>query len=358
MNRRFALLLLAAGIAVLPVACNNGNIYWTLENEETVDDFSLPNVTVFDVAKIGTTYYAAAGALWHAAETATEWDVEAKIAPPLTGDLCTALAAFGGQLNGGFINGSGNLGLYRSSTLSFSGQAPVGTALDVLGAQIPLLKVENGSLVAVTARLSGEDFEYKLFTSGDGTTFSPLSITRAVGEELKPIYDVIWAGAPFNTWFVTEGTKLYTGAGPLTLATMTGITAGEVLTGLFHVGTNVYVASKSGAVYYSPNGSSWTRIAAPTVSGDHPPLTRFAGPVGTDNILLVGSEGYGYYRLPTSPAMGVLTRFPTTTSPLYTSSVWKFFFDDPMDRIFACTLMGGLWRGVVDVDGTISWDQM
>jgi hypothetical protein len=361
MNRRFVLLLLAAGIAVLPVACNNGNIYWTLENEETVADFSLPNVTVFDVAKIGTTYYAAAGALWHAAETATEWDVEAKIAPPHTGDLCTALAAFGGELNGGFIDSSGNLGLYRSSTLSFSGQAPVGTALDVLGAQIPLLKVENGSLVAVTARLSGEDFEYKLFRSGDGTTFLPLSITRAAGEELKPINDVIWSTSVVpDAWFATEGTKLYTdgGTGTLALATMTGITAGEVLTGLFDDGTNVYVASKSGAVYYSPDGSSWTRIAAPTVSGDHPPLTHFAGPVGTDNILLVGSEGYGYYRLPTSPAIGALTRFPTTTSPLYTSSVSKFFLDGPLDRIFACTLMGGLWRGVVDVDGTIAWDQM
>jgi hypothetical protein len=260
------------------------------------------------------------------------------------------MANYLGELNGGFINGSGNLGLYRSSAQSFSGQTPVGTALDVLGAQIPLLKVENGLLVAVTARLSGADFEYKLFTSGDGTTFSPLSITRAAGEELKPINDVIHAGAPFNTWFATEGTNLYTGAGPLTLASMTGITAGEVLTGLFDDGTNVYVASKSGAVYYSPDGGSWTRIAAPTVSGDHPPLTRFAGPFAdTEVSLLVGSDGYGYFRLPTSPTVGALSRYATTTSPLYTSSVWKFFLDDPMDRIFACTLMGGLWRGAVSL---------
>ena len=108
-----------------------------------------------------------------------------------------------------------------------------------------------------------------------------------------------------------------------------------------------------------PATASWSRfprIAAPTVSGDHPPLTRFAGPVGTDDIILVGSERYGYYRLPTSPAVGELTRFPTTTSPLYTTSVWKFFLDGPMDRIFACTLMGGLWRGAVDTDGTIDWN--
>ena len=95
MNRRIALLLLAAAVAVLPIACSNGNIYWTLENEEKVDDLSLPNeITVFDVAKIGTTYYAAAGRIWHVADTATEWNAGATVAPPHPGDLCTALAAF------------------------------------------------------------------------------------------------------------------------------------------------------------------------------------------------------------------------------------------------------------------------
>ena len=356
MNRRFALLLLAAWAAFLSVACTNGNIYWTLENEEKVDDLSLPNeITVFDVAKIGSTYYAAAGRIWHVADTAGEWNAGATVAPPHAGDLCTALVAFGPELYGGFVNSSGSLGLFATSSLAFSA-APVADAA-VLGAQVALLKIENGEIAVVTARQSGPDFAYTVVT-GDGSSFAELPFLglRVLADTLVPIDDVIYSSS-LGAWFVTEGTTLRTDSGTVT---MNGITSGETLTGLFDDGFTVYLASEAGAVYWWDAAAiptpKWQRVAAPTVSGDHPPLTRFAGPVGTDDILLVGSEGYGYYRLPTNPAVGVLTRFPTTTSPLYTSSVWKFFLDDPMNRIFACTLMGGLWRGAVDTDGTIDWN--
>jgi hypothetical protein len=370
MNLRVPHLLLAAGIVILCTSCKEGNIYYTLENEVKVEDLSLPNdITVFDVAKIGSSYYAAAGKIWAADDSTVTWNTDVPVAPPDAGDICTALMGFSGELDGGFINASGNLGLYRSSSFSFSGQ----TALpDVAGAQIALLKVvDDGTprLVVVTAKQpsAGEDNQFGIVMSSDGTNFSPFtfnSLDRSADEAKKQIWDVVYAGGTINAWFATEGTKLYTkvgaGTGEFILATTTGITAGEVLTGLFDDGTNVYVASNSGAVYYSPDGANWTRIEAPAISGTYPPLTRFAGPIDA-GIVLVGSIGYGYYLLKTADLAGPnpLTRYPTTTNDLYTAAVLKFYYDSGKSRVFACTAKGGLWRGAVLGDGlgTINWNQ-
>jgi hypothetical protein len=375
MNLRSAHLLLAAGIAILFTACKEGNIYSTLENEVKVDDLSLPNdITLFDVTKIGTSYYAAAGKIWTVSDSATEWDVTALIAPPSPGDIGTALVAspFGtNTLYGGFINGSGNLGLYESTAApSFSGRNA--EPLPVAGAQVALLKAVNDGanrLVVVTAHQpsAGSDFAYGMVyaASAGSYTVATFDATRPAGDEKKSINDVVYAGVPINAWFATEGTKLYTKTGPgfagdFTLAGMTGITAGEELTGLFWDGTtHVYLASRAGAVYHSTDGTNWTRILAPAISGTYPPLTHFAGPVDA-GIVLVGSDGYGYYLLDTADLSGTdpLTRYPTTTSDLYTAAVQKMYFDVGKLRVFACTSMGGLWRGAVlgDGSGSIDWN--
>jgi hypothetical protein len=378
MKLRVVHLLLAACVAVLFAACKEGNIYYTLENEVKVEDLSLPNdITLFDVTKIGGaggSYFAAAGKIWTVADSAAEWDVNALVAPPNPGNICTALVAspFGtSTLYGGFISTSGGLGLYESTAApSFHGQ-PAET-LPVAGSQIALLKAVNDGasrLIVVTAAQpsAGANFVYGIVYAAAAGSYAAATfdVTRPDGDEKKPIYDVIYAGGTFSAWFATEGTKLYTNSGSgfggdFTVADMTGMTAGETLTGLFYddVDDTVYVASKSGVVYYSVAGAAWIPIAAPAISGTHPPLTRFEMlHVTTERILLVGSDGYGYYRLPTNP-IGSLTRFPTTTSDLYSASVMKFFYDAdlPTKHVFACTAMGGLWRGAVAADGTIDWN--
>jgi hypothetical protein len=360
---RLPALALAAALAA---ACtpNGGSIYFTLENEVKVDDFSLPNaVTVFDVVRLGTNFYAAAGTIWRADVGADSFQVDDVLAPPGGAgatQLCTALAAFGGNLYGGFVAPSGNLGLYKAAVADFATlPLAVADAL-VAGAQVALLKVQNDGvdkLVVVTAREASGGFEYSLATSDDGTNYTalPFDGTRPAGDEQQPIRDVIRStvAAP-DAWFVTEGTKLYTdgGTGTLTLASMTGITAGEELTGLYDDGANIYVASRAGAIYRSTTGASWTRIEVPTVSGAHPPLTRFGGVLGGTH-LLVGSDGYGYYRLET--ATDTLTRYATTTSTLYTASVRSLVVDG--STVFALTGGRGLWRGEVSGNDVTDWQQ-
>ncbi|MCX7030308.1 MAG: hypothetical protein NTU62_09335, partial [Spirochaetes bacterium] len=310
--------------------------------------------------------------IWEGDDATVAWNTDVPVAPPSPGDICSALVAspFGTKdtLFGGFINGSGNLGLYESTAApSFSGQPAVPDPI-IAGAQIALLKTVNDGandwLVVVTARhLPGENFTFGIaaFNNLAWGTFD--TSVRVSPEDETPFNDVIWS-TNFSRWYATGGTKLYTKAGTglagaFIDATPTNATTGEKFTGLFESGTRVYLSSRAGAVFYTSDGTSWTRIEAPAISGTNPPLTRFAGPVGT-GILLVGSDGYGYYRLDTANLTGTdpFTRYPTTTSDLYTASVQKIYFDasSTPKRIFACTSMGGLWRGeenLVDPDDTL-----
>ncbi len=383
MNCRVVCLLLAVGIAILCTGCNDGNIYYTLQMEEEIEDLSMPDdVTVFDVTKIGSTYYAAAGKIWEADDATVTWDTEHRIAAPHAADLCTALVAspFGtnNTLFGGFISPSGNLGLYESTSApSFDGQTAVADP-DVAGAQIALLTSVDtsgdGSADAIAAACAkrptgGDVYQFSIVTSSDGNNFDVLlfDTTRSSGEEERQINDLIYSYR-LSAWFVTEGAKLYSGplAGPLSLVTTleSKVTDGEVLYGLFDDGTNIYVSSWDDteeaecAIYYSSDAVTWKRIVVPQDDdGTYPPLTRFAGPIGTDaDILLVGSDGYGYYALDTGATTPTLTRYATTTSDLYYAAVLKLFLDSANSRVFAMTTLGGMWRGAID-GNDIDWNQ-
>ncbi len=300
MNRRAVRLLIAAAAAILSASCTpgGGSIYWTLENEVKVSDSSLPNdVTFFDVTKIVSTgtYYAAAGKIWTVSDSAAAWDVDATLPGPHPDDLCNALVAspFGTTtLYGSFINSTGSLGLYASTTApSFAGVA-VPEALPVAGAQIALLKVVDDAAEPPRRGDGPSAFRRRRFRLRDrlfrGRRVRYCGDLRhdrgRRGDEKKPICDVVYADGTISAWFATEGTKLYTNASRDSprfhrSPAMTGMTAGEVLTGLFWDGTTrLYVASRAGAVYHSTDGASWTRIEAPTISGAHPPLTRFVDP--------------------------------------------------------------------------------
>lgn len=385
MKLRRVLLVLAALVVVAFAACTNGNIYATLEREEEILNLSLEDkATFFDVAKITTSdrYFAAAGRIWwvdvadlNEPPDDNEWNKDQTVSGPTGDAMCTALVTspFGSKdrLFGGFITPEGNLGLYESDNAAVPSFA-ASTKVAALGdAQIALLTTANDGgtdwLVAVTTRHDpGEAFTYSIW-GFDGSTWSEFDTTiRVSPEDQKPFNDIIWSQR-FGRWLATGGTKLYMqtgapGVDSLGEAFMTGITAGEVLTGLAEDATNVYVASKSGAVYYSPSyGSTWQRIAAPEISGVHPPLTRFAGPVDT-NFLLLGSEGYGYYLLNTSDLSGsapLVRCAQAATDNLYYATVLKLFHDGAENRVFACTSMSGLWRGKLQMDGSgaMTWNQ-
>ncbi len=393
MKRRIPRLLTAALVAALAAACSpgGGSIYYTIETEPIAADSSLPNaITVFDVAKMNTTYFVGAGKIWTgtasgAGTTADPrkitWDVTEPlpVQPPTATAICTGLVVSpfdGTKLYGSFYDDAGSAGLYLSTAApTFEGIDP--EPLPVAGSQVALLKAVNDGgdrLVAVTtwqAMVGTElSFVFGIVYSASAGSYvaATFDATRAAGEEKKPINDVIYAGGSINAWFATEGSTLYTNpgagfAGNFTKVNVAGIAAGEVLAGLFFDGTTLYVASSTGKVYYSTNGTSWLDTPAPDISGVHPPLLRFGGPIGT-GILLVGSDGYGYYLLDTKILASTdplpLSRCTTTTIDLHTDTVRSFFLDwlDPVEPFgFALTSMGGLWRGKISGGDITGWGQ-
>jgi hypothetical protein len=388
MKRRIPYLSALAFIAVLAAACTpgGGSIYYTIETEPIVTDSTLPNaITVSDVAKMGPTYYVGAGKIWTGTATGAgttsdpriiTWDIEEPlpVRPPSNTALCTGLVVspFGGgtTLYGAFYDDAsgGATGLYESTTVpSFAGQGA--ETLPAAGSQVALLKVENDGadrLIAVTTRqpTMGAAFVFDIAYAASAGSYvaATFDATRVADEEKKPINDVIYAAGAINAWFATEGSTLYTNAGPgfagdFTKAGMTGIGADEVLTGLFFDGTRLYLASRAGKIYHSTNGTSWTAIPAPQISGVHPPLLRFAGPIGA-GVLLVGSDGYGYYLLDTIDLVtDPLTRCTTTTIDLHTDTVRSFVLDPVEGFGFALTSMGGLWRGTVSGGDITGWGQ-
>jgi hypothetical protein len=250
----------------------------------------------------------------------------------------------------------------------------------VAGAQIALLKTADDGvddwIVAVAAKLNtGTDkYNFSIVRSSNGSIFTelPFDASRPSGDEEKSINDVMYSSTA-TAWLATEGGHLYSDGGTGTLTRLAAIdaklTAGEVLYGLFEYGGVIFVSSWDAtkeaecAVYYSTNiGVSWERIAVPRAdNGVYPPLTRFAGPLGTTDLLIVGADGYGYFVLDTNNLTGTspypLTRFETTTSELYPAAVRKLYLDTTKNRLFACTALRGLWRGAVAGDGSIEWNQ-
>jgi hypothetical protein len=365
MKRRIHRPFIVILIAVLAAACTpgGGSIYFTLENEVKVEDGSLPNaITVFDVAKVGTRYYAAAGKIWSALVSAPSFQVADTVDPPDSTDnqLCTALAAYSGELFGGFINQSGNLGLFSSTSLAFT-PSPISDS-SVSGADIALLKVQTegtDKLVIVTARppSPGDNMQFGVVVY-DGVSYTPLPfVGRSTAEAEQPINDVIYSPT-LGCWMVTEGTKLYSDASTAgTLEPVTGTTGlptDEKFVGLFDAGSRIYLAAASGSVYHSTDGLTWAGITATEPVDTPPPLTRFAGPFGTKNTLIVGSDGYGYYLLATNP-LGALVRFGDSTIDLHGASVQKVVIDGT--TVFALTSMGGLWRGSISGDAVVGWKQ-
>lgn len=348
-----AIVAAAASLASCPAS-----IYYTLENEVETPDSTLNNlISILGMTKSGSDYYAAAGPVWRGvAGTGTvTWDTAAPLTPPVAGAMCNSLVTFGvtGDLYGGFITQSGNLGLYKAAGLSpsdFSVQVP---HLLVKDKQVILLDVlkSGGDLVVCTGTpVSGPDpFQYDLVISTDGVAFASLLLPAVI---TRPFTGVAFTSTP-DTYWAVSGTSLYSGtAGSLAVDTrLVKSSSDEVLTSVFgDNGTRLFVASNKGFVYYSDDeGTTWYKNAAAVeVNGTGVSFLTVAGG-SSSSSMLVGSNGYGYFILTiagSAPSLTLtLTRFSVNTIGLYSGSVRQFLLDPVYpNRLFACTNAKGLWR--------------
>jgi hypothetical protein len=357
--------LLCIGLCVLLVSCSEGggSIYATIEVEKKIADSSLSNIlTINDIVKTAANeYYIAAGGIFHGTlDTATDaitWNPNSNVAerPYNVADgLCNALAWYGGTLYGGFITTSSNLGLHKASlqtdeTYSFIDSSAM-TDPVVEGRQVTLLRPLNGHLFAVLAAVpsGGDSYAYDVdYLSSAVSSWS----ARKTGIEDKVI-DVVWDGV--NYWMATSSAVFKDAADPPLFAASEAKLGTYTVTGINGIFADVvkgriFIATKSGGVYYSLNrGSTWKQIAAEKIGSATVSFLTVAGPVDTAKTkYLVGSDGYGYYTLTlTSDGKGSVTRFLDKTVALYMESVRTILVDG--NTVFMGTNTDGLWRTMFD----------
>jgi hypothetical protein len=128
-------------------------------------------------------------------------------------------------------------------------------------------------------------------------------------------------------------------------------TAGQ-LNGVFIDGTNTFIPSKSGGIYYNPAPSGagvWSKYGPDNINGNTVGYLCVAGPVdapsGTGHVYLVGADGWGYYYLDVTGS--TITRFNDATILLYSAAVRRILVDlsvPGQNSVFMGTAGGGLWR--------------
>jgi hypothetical protein len=372
-TRPVRLSLLAVLLAVLLPACtpNGGDIYYILENEQKQPPSNLGStITGADVARLGSSYYAAAGTIFQGVlETngTVTWVTDGKttpLAPPVSGALCNALAAFQGNLYGGFLTTSSNLGLYKASGADFTSAGAHITDAGVSGSQqqITRLIVAGGQLLIIVATpavdptTKTQPFTYSLVATADGVSFTVLMTNIPVS-----INDASFDGTTYYAVTSNDATVSPNVPPVLYKGTLSGLqpdsnfptlAATDSLQGVYCDGGAVYVSSKASGIYVLRTGT-WTPIAPDTQSGNTVSYFGISGPVAGPSgpLYLIGSDGYGYYSL--SKNDNTIARSADTTMitlALYTASIKKLVVDGTLSpaNVFACTVNGGLWKGVVD----------
>ncbi len=392
MKARFMILTGVISLAIGALTSCSDAVYATVETATKTATNTLPLLlSIIDVAVTspGSTYSVASGAVFEGSLSGVggvmTWNPNATNTsrpynPP-------GLQCFGGlalftstltsttRLYGGFFNTSGNPSLWQSdASYSFSSSSATQLNTAAVGEQATFLQAlpttPNSTLfmggAVYNANLSpNPQYQYELDWSQDGVTWAPTNLINLA----YPVAGTGWDGT--NFWAASNSTAtssiLYWSPG----GSLTGFVpfpspggiANDVIQGLFVDPVNhgrIFVTMKRNGVFYSQDyGTTWTQLTdSPAGSSSTYPAGFLcaAGPVDGSNgtVYLVGSDGYGYYTVTTSPSTPLPPyaswgRFGDSTILLYTSSVRRIVVDNApssQEDVFMGTNLNGLWRGV------------
>jgi hypothetical protein len=367
-------IILPALLSVFLLGCDDTAIFYTLEGVYPIDkDLGLTNnIAVFEIVGTGTKFFAAAGTLYARGSSNDNWQ---SVSSPVTGASCDTIEIFGGLLYAGFYKKDGTgLGLYRTNPATIDWTADPITAAEVQNKQIGMIKEVGATLYVTTAEWNDTDkeFEYFLYSTADGDTYTPAVFDIAPTAPVTDIEDYVGA----FTYWVIAGDDLYadTAANLNNLTLQNPVPALPALPvepqtsssfgGLLDstVSAGLYLSAKDGKLWRY-DGSDWDDTRTVTIDGTGVLFTRFIDDT-RNNVVLVGTEGAGYYKidpgLPEPLENAGVQRLPSPTLDLYKSAINSFYIDvapDP-DILFACTYGSGLWREeYVDEDSRWYWKQ-
>lgn len=327
-------------------------IFYSLEIERKLEDYNLENnLSIGAVAKAGSNYYAAAGAVYKRVVNETQWQA---IAPPGGYNLSTSLAEHGGSIYACFFDtAAANFGLFKLSGDEWTEvtDANVANAATVISVNNYLL---------VSNRVSSTEYSY--FYSADGAAFT----TTGLANKSAPITAAVWDGT--NYFVAIEDVVFLDTDGGVDPPDNFSATAGTIVTsgiggmyfaaaGSTNIGTDTLFAStEEGKVHFSTdNGGTWTEMDG----GSSFPLTdiELITTSGTEEVLVAGTIGGGYLEAVISAGdnagdltLTAISRDSYSTDQNYLNTelssapINDFFYDTVEDVLFAGTSGNGLWR--------------
>jgi hypothetical protein len=352
-------------------------VFYALEKEKPLaeDRYFPKDVSVQRMVTSGTRYFAVANQLYIRdvldpdpdPEHRAKWTV---VAPPtsLTHPMCNTLELFGVNIYVGFfdyVTGDGQ-GLWKAPADLSSGWTNVSDT-DVDDEEIVMVRAV-GTELFVSTRAGG----INNLCHGDGTIFTTVTWDVAPGD--ISIKDVAQDSSLNNYWVIagpyiymdTAGDfssfDRYNTSGSITNAPAP-LSGALTFGGLFVTGTTLYVSAHDGQLYRTADGGgTWTKTPSPILYNDDPDtpvgFTAFALPLADAGAVYVGTQSYGYYRIPGGNVTATPTREPSyNISALYNGAVNSFYYDSTLSRLFLCTAGAGLWRGEYESGSDWTWKQ-
>ena len=333
-------------------------IFYSLEIERKLEDYSLENnLTIGAMAKAGSNYYVAASTVYRRGDTETNWEA---ISPPDGFNLSTSLAELNGSIYACYYNAAGTeFALFKLSGDTWTEV----TDTDVANAA-KVQKIDDGSgneYLIVSNRVSSTEYSY--WYSSDGSNF----LTTGLTNQSSPVVDVSYDTANNIHYIAIEDDVYFDNDGPADPPqSFTATTAIDTtgVGGLYFVpaasinlaAATLFASTKEGKVFYTTdNGVTWTEMDG-TSSYDLTDMV-LATTSGTEEVLLVGTQGNGYMEAVVESGDGagdlewkIIDRNSLSTDQNYLNTelskapVLGFYYDSGKDFVFALTAGNGLWR--------------
>ncbi len=354
-------------IILLTTACNpdGPGIFYTVATEQKINTSELSDKPIYGIVNADSRIFVLAGAAIYY-QDGTSWE---KITAPVSDAIAVSIA----QLAGSDVYGvyeedsSGSISetIYKLDTASMQWQEDANTAAIADSINLSFVSVDNDSNIVFISIRTG-DSTYGVY-SYDGTNLIQLNDT-----DLS--VPVNGAAVLSSTYYLTasdittdENSSVLYSTDGITASSLTAVTVNidldltaEALGGITEYASTstLYLSTKSGNLYESTDGASWTQIAESIDDsfGDTAELgdMRTVTYNGSDYLIIAANNGYFEMNLTdgTAPVLPSATAINFDTYDLSQETVFSLYTET--DKIYLGS-SEGLW--LAQYNGGIILDQ-